>query len=63
MKKAPKIFPSLPWPYSIPFLSVLHQNKAFHGFRKKGQRSIVEQYRSRICPGTTINITIKSTKF
>ena len=42
MKKAPKIFPSLPWPYSIPFLSVLHQNKAFHGFRKKGQRSIVE---------------------
>ena len=30
-------------PYSIPFLSVLHQNKAMHNFRKKGQRSIVER--------------------
>ena len=30
-------------PYSTPFLSVLHQNKAIHNFRKKGQRSIVER--------------------
>ena len=29
--------------YSIPFLSVLHQNKALYNFRKTGQRSIVER--------------------
>ena len=29
-------------PYSIPFLSFSHQNKALHGFRKRGQRLIVE---------------------
>ena len=28
--------------HSIPFLNILHQNKAFHNFCKKGQRSIVE---------------------
>ena len=27
-------------PYSIPFLSVLHQNKALHGFHKKWQHLI-----------------------
>ena len=32
-----------PLPYSIPFLSVLHRNKALHNFRKNGQRSIVER--------------------
>ena len=43
-KRAPEI-PSLPTPrlYSIPFLRVLHQNKALYNFRKKGQRSIVER--------------------
>ena len=30
-------------PYSIPFLSFSHQNKALYNFRKKGQRSIVER--------------------
>ena len=34
--------PPIP-PYSIPFLSVLHQNKALHNFPKRGQRSIVER--------------------
>ena len=33
---------NLTHPYSIPFLSVLHQNKALYNFHKKGQRSIVE---------------------
>ena len=28
-------------PYSIPFLSVLHQNKALHNFHKRGQRPTV----------------------
>ena len=28
--------------YAIPFLSVLHQNKALHHFRKEGQLSITE---------------------
>ena len=37
-KRAPKISP----PYSIPFLSVLHQNKALHNFRKRVQPSIVK---------------------
>ena len=33
-----------PVPYSIPFLSVLYQNKAFYNFRnKEGQRSIIER--------------------
>ena len=32
-----------PRPYSIPFLSVLHQNKALHIFHIRGQRSIVER--------------------
>ena len=39
-KGPPKIHPS---PYSIPFLSVLHQNKVLHNFRKREQRSIVER--------------------
>ena len=38
-KKCPQNFTP---PYSIPFLSVLHQNKALHNFCKKEQRSIVE---------------------
>ena len=29
--------------YSIPFLSVLHHNKALYNFRKRGQHSIVER--------------------
>ena len=40
-RKDPKNF--TPAPYSIPFLSVLHQNKALHNFRKRGQLSIVER--------------------
>ena len=40
--------PPPPLPYSIPFLSVLHQNKALHDFHKRGQHSIVK-HRSRIC--------------
>ena len=45
----PKISPPLPIPppppspYSIPFLSVLHQNKAFHNFLKRKHRSIVKR--------------------
>ena len=31
-----------PAPYSIPFLSALHQNKVLHNFRRRGQRSILE---------------------
>ena len=30
-------------PYSIPFLNVLHQNKALHNFCKRGQCLIVER--------------------
>ena len=39
LKKGPKNFTL---PYLIPFLSVLHQNKASHNFCKRRQRSIVE---------------------
>ena len=39
-------------PYSIPFLSALHQNKALYNFRKRGAAfDSRTQYRSRICPG------------
>ena len=31
-----------PIPYSIPFISVLHRNKALYNFRKRWQHSIVE---------------------
>ena len=41
-KKGPKIYLPPPLPYSIPFLSVFHQNKNLHNFLKRGQRSIVE---------------------
>ena len=46
-KRPLKISPS---PYSIPFLSVLHQNKALYNFHKRGQHSLNSktQYRSRI---------------
>ena len=30
-------------PFSIPFLSVVHQNKALYNFRKMGQYSIVQR--------------------
>ena len=40
-KKGTKNLPP-PLPYSIPFLSVFHQNKNLHNFLKRGQRSIVE---------------------
>ena len=36
-KKDPQ---NLTTPYSIPFLSVLHQNKALHNFKKMAQRPI-----------------------
>ena len=36
-KRAPKTLP-----YSIPFLSVLHRNKALHNFWERGQHSIVK---------------------
>ena len=39
-KRTPKIPPT---PYSISFLSVLHQNKALHNFHKRGQHLIVER--------------------
>ena len=32
---------NLTTPYSIPFLSVLHQNKVLHNFHKRGQRPTV----------------------
>ena len=38
-----------PFPYSVPFLSVLHQNKALYNFCKRGQCSIVE-YNIGLCP-------------
>ena len=41
-KKGTKNLPPPPLPYSIPFLSVFHQNKNLHNFLKRGQRSIVE---------------------
>ena len=41
LKKGPQNFP--PPLYSIPFLRILHQNKALHNFRKRVQRSIVER--------------------
>ena len=41
-KSAPKILPPSSAHYSIPFLSVLHRNKALYNFRKRGQRSIVK---------------------
>ena len=36
--------PPLTPPYSIPFLSVLHQNKALRNFRKSEQYSIGVEY-------------------
>ena len=40
--RVPKFQPRRPPPYSIPLVSVLHQNKDFHNFQKQGQRSIVK---------------------
>ena len=37
-KREPKLSHTL---FSIPFLSVLHQNKALHNFHKRGQRPTV----------------------
>ena len=39
-KKGTKYFTP---PYSIPFLSVLYQNKALYNFRKRGRSSIVKR--------------------
>ena len=41
-KRAPKISPPSPSPYSVSFLSVLHQNKALHNFCKRMECLIVE---------------------
>ena len=41
LKKRHQIFH--PPPYSIPFLSVLYQNKALYNFRKRGRSSIVKR--------------------
>ena len=41
-KRAPKISPPSPPPYSVSFLSVLHQNKALHNFCKRMKCLIVE---------------------
>ena len=41
MKKEPPKSPS--HPYAILFVSVLHQNKALHNLRKRGQRSIAKR--------------------
>ena len=38
-KRIPEFYPC---PYSIPILSVLHENKALHNFRQGGQHLIVE---------------------
>ena len=38
-----KVEKNSPTPYSISFLSALHQNKALHKFNKRGQRSMVER--------------------
>ena len=43
LKKGNKNFTT---PCSVPFLSVLHQNKALYNFRKRGQRSIAERINS-----------------
>ena len=43
MKKGTKNFTPLPPRYSIPFLSVLGQNKALFDFHKRGHRLIVER--------------------
>ena len=60
-KRPPKFHPS---PYSIPFLSVLHQNKALHNFLERGQHSIVEHnigleyaLSDEICPNMEFNPT------
>ena len=34
-------------PYSVPFLSVLHQNKALHNFHKRGQSPTVGHIKAR----------------
>ena len=44
-KKGTKNFST---PYSIPFLNVLHQNKALHNFHKREQRPTVGCIRSRL---------------
>ena len=41
-KKGTKNFPT---PYSIPLLSILHQNKALHNFYKNGQGPISRVYK------------------
>ena len=43
MKKDKKGIKHPPFVYSIPFLSVLHQNKALYNFRKSCQDSIAER--------------------
>ena len=42
MKRGHQNFSPIP-PYSIPFLSVLYQNKALYNFGKREERSIVER--------------------
>ena len=43
-KKDTFLIKKAPQPYSIPFLSVLHQNKDLYNFQKRGQHSIVKLY-------------------
>ena len=54
-KRAPKISPLPLPPYSIPFLSVLHQNKALYNFHNLAVFNSRMQYRSRIC---SVNFTL-----
>ena len=42
LKKEPEQFQPFS-PYSISFLSVLHQNKAWHNFWKRAERLLVER--------------------
>ena len=39
---------NLTTPYSIPFLSVLHQNQVLHNFHKRGQRPIFGRIKVQI---------------
>ena len=52
-KKGPKISPPL---YSIPFLSVLNQNKALHNFHRRGQHPIANGLKNQ-SPRTLLDST------
>ena len=58
--------PRPPTSYWIPFLSVLHRNKALFNFRKRGQRSIVQrnvglEYAQLVASNSHISTTLSHT--